>query len=199
MLLIKNDLTQSLASLTIWVESYSTEKKDDSRTRTINDSLFRDGITQFVNCFDSKNAFPLVVETVFPNIEGIAPYFRWLRDLRNSYAAHRHGNSRQCSVGAIVDPSTGAYLGHTALYAAYRGPNQEGHAALLSLVAHALHYVEAQLVTLGQRFDAEASAIAPAVLLKLPRSAVQPQGPEQMGKSRGDVMKAISRGYDEPS
>ena len=62
MLLIKADLASSLASLTIWAESYShwAEGVPDERARAISGSLFRDGITQFVSCFDSKNAVPLV-------------------------------------------------------------------------------------------------------------------------------------------
>src|SRR5947209_17350792 len=80
MYLTEMDLTNSLASLTLWSKMVRSDD-EPADTRTIAGSLFRDGITQLVGCFDSKNAFPLVVETVFPDAQGIAKYFRWLRVL----------------------------------------------------------------------------------------------------------------------
>lgn len=193
-LLIQKDIANSLASLKIWVEEYSPDGEPDDHTRAVRGSLFRDAIAQFVSCFDGPhNAFPLVVETVFPNVEGIGPYFRWLRDLRNSYTAHRHGAARQCIVGAVVDPASGKYLGRNVGFAIYAGPSKEGHAGLLSIVSMALRYVEERIALLETQFDAEASAIASADLLKLPPAVVQPQGPTSMGKSRGDVKKRIAR------
>ena len=75
MLLTQIDISNSLASLTLWSKQYESRGDPEPEdTKTIVDSLFRDGITQFVGCFDSKNAFPLVVETVFPSLEGIAQH-----------------------------------------------------------------------------------------------------------------------------
>jgi hypothetical protein len=193
MLLIKNDLTNSLTSLTIWTENYSAKGDQDPRARAINGSLFRDGITQFVGCFDSKNDVPLVVETVFPDVEGIGPYFRWLRSLRNSYTAHRHGAARQCTVGAMVDPVSGKYLGHGVLFAVYTGPSQEGHKPLLALISRAIQYVDTRIAVLMEQFTTEAGAMAPVDLLKLRPAAVQAQAPDKMNKSRGDVMRGIAR------
>lgn len=195
MLLTQRDLANSLGSLTIWSKSYTSDESAPDK-QTIEGSLFRDGITQFVGCFDSKNAVPLVVETVFPSVDGIAVYFRWLRDLRNSYTAHRHGAARQCIVGAMVDPISGKYLGHGQMFAIYTGPSQEGHADLLALVAMAIRYVEGRVATLQTQFEAEASAIPPHELLRLSPAAVQPQAPTSMGKSRGDVRQGIEREHD---
>lgn len=199
MLLIRNDLSNSIASLTLWSKSYTSDEKDTADKKTIEGSLFRDGITQFVGCFDSKNAIPLMVETVFPGVDGIAPYFRWLRALRNSYTAHRHGAARQCVVGAIVDPISGEYRGQGEMFAVYAGPSREGHANLLALVAMALRHVEAEILSLRQQFDAAAQAIGPEALLKLPVAAVQPQAPADMGKSRGDIRRGMERGGGEIS
>ncbi|MFK4498888.1 hypothetical protein ABIF86_003179 [Bradyrhizobium japonicum] len=194
----KFDLDCALVSLTLWTQGYRPEGSESEKERAVNGSLFRDGITQFVSCFDSKNRFPLVVETVYPNATGVAPYFKWLRNLRNSYTAHRHGAARQCSIAAVVRPGTGAFLGHSKLFAAYVGPSQDGHAQLLAVVSLAIRYVEAQILRLQQQFIEEASAIPPEQLLMLPRgAAVQPQGPAQIGMSRGDVRKAMARELNE--
>jgi hypothetical protein len=193
MLLTQIDLANSRASLKTWIDGYDSEGKEDEHTKAIRGSLFRDFITQFVGCFDSKNAFPLVVETIFPNVNGTGPYFRWLRSLRNSYTAHRHGAARQCSVGAFIDPTSGAYLGRGELFAVYTGPSKEGHAQLLSIVEMTIRYVENRIAILRIEFDAQVGAIASVDRLKFPVTAVQPQAPEDMGKSRGDVSKGIAR------
>lgn len=199
MLLTHMDLTNSLASLTLWSKSYTSNEEATSDKKTIEGSLFRDGITQFVGCFDSKNAVPLVVEAVFPNVDRIAPYFRWLRALRNSYTAHRHGSARQCIVGVLINPVSGEYLGGGHMFAVYAGPSPEGHANLLSLVAMAIRYVETAISSLWQEFDAAARVIPPDDLLKLPLAAVQAQGPADMGKSRGDIRRGMERGLGEVS
>lgn len=193
MLLTHMDLTNGLASLTLWSKYHTSDDNADPDRQTIKGSLFRDGITQFVGCFDSKNAFPLVVETVFPSVDGVAVYFRWLRALRNSYTAHRHGSARQSVVGVMIDKYSGKYLGYGRMFAIYQGPSQEGHKDLVGLVAMAVRYVEARIAVLERQFEAEAKAIAPADLLKLPFAGVQPQAPTSMGKSRGDVRAGVER------
>jgi hypothetical protein len=191
MMLTQLDLKNSLAALTLWSKMETESTFDPAQTTIIRDSLFRDGITNFVGCFDSKNAFPLVVNTVFRTTEGIDPYFRWLRALRNSYTAHRHGGARQCAVGAIINPVSGQYLGGGHLFSIYRGPSAEGHANLLAVIRLAIAYVDARVADLRERFDAEARAIPPDVLLGRPALAVQPQAPADMGKSRGAVIAGI--------
>jgi len=194
--LIHNDLNLSLSSLAIWVERYQPEGQKDEKERAIDGSLFRDGITQFVGCFDRNNAFPLVVETVYPHVNGIGPYFRWLRDLRNSYTAHRHGAARQCVIGAVVQPGTGNFLGHAKLVTVYVGPSQEGHTQLLAIIGMAIQYTEAKIKDLRQQFIKAAEALPKEELLRLPTAVVQAQEPAKMGKSRGDVRKGIVREYD---
>jgi hypothetical protein len=198
MLLTQQDIANSLAVLTAWIEGDASEDSDpNSRAHAIRGSLFRDGITQFVGCFDSKNAFPLVVETVYPAVEGIDAYFRWLRALRNSYTAHRHGGARQCVVGILINPISGEYLGRDNRFATYLGPNQEGQSDLLSILSMASRYVAERISALEQQFDAEVQSIAPSDRLKLPAAALQPQGPTSMGKSRGDIRKGIERERDD--
>jgi hypothetical protein len=188
-ILIRSDLQNCLATLTFWSNMQDDGESGDQEKKRIAVGLFRDGITQFVNCFDSKNAFPLVVEEVFPDKKGIAEYFRWLRALRNSYTAHRHGSGRQCIVGAMVDTLTGAYLGHGHFLTIYSGPQREGHKDLLEVVAMSLAFADKKVLALTAQFDAEAKLIPPAKLQTLPRSAIHIQDPLNIGKSRGDIKR----------
>ena len=177
--LLQPDLAVSYASC-----SFGQNLPDDITDRdtvTIRGSLFRDGITHFVGCFDKKNAFPLVVETVFPNFDGIDVYFRWLRGLRNSYTAHRHGAARQCAVGSMVHPETGEYLGHGHLFTVYAGPHRDGHGPLLSLINVARNYVEAEVKRLVAEFEAAAKALSPDQRLKLPTAQTQGLDLTKMG------------------
>lgn len=194
--LIRGDLANSLASLSLWTKSYQSEGEDPNKI-IIEDSLFRDGITQFVACFDCKNAIPLVVEEIYPEADGIGVYFRWLRQLRNSYTAHRSGAARQCVVGIMIDPHSGAILGHGQIRANYRGPAAEGHADLLRVIRQAFRFVESRIEQTTICLLAEAEAMSAEDRLKLPAARIQGQDPSQMGKSRGDVRKAIQRTRDE--
>lgn len=192
MLLTQRDIANSLATLTAWSKSYCSTSDAPDRV-AIEDSLFRDGITQFVGCFDSKNAFPLVVEDVYPSVEGIGPYFRWLRDLRNSYTAHRHGAARQCAVGVFLHPVSGEPIGTGEQFASYRGPSVEGHSDLLSIIGMASRYVASKVEALQKQFRAEAFAIPVETLLRAPFAGIQAQAPTDMRKSRGDVQAAMQR------
>ena len=194
MLLTRKDLANSLASLRLWSKLPDDTQNPD--TAIIKGSLFRDGITQFVGCFDRKNAFPLVVETLFPNLDGIDVYFRWLRALRNSYTAHRHGAARQCAVGIIVHPETGEYLGHGHLFTIYGGPNREGHNNLLTMINMTINYVDGELLRLQAEFEAAVKAMPPGDRLKLPVARTQGTDPINIGQSRGDIRKEIVRRRD---
>jgi hypothetical protein len=191
--LIHTDLINSLISLSTWSDEYTDHKNPTPTTEAIADSLFRDGINQFVGCFDSKNAYPLVVENVYPAVEGVAVYFRWLRSLRNSYAAHRHGSARQCVFGVMINPETGDYLGMGNLNATYRGPSREGHEALLGVIKMAIQFVETKISTLTNQFAAQAQGLSCLERLALKPAGIQPQAPETMGISRGDIKMAIAK------
>lgn len=199
MLLIKHDLSASLSGIKIWDRLRKMEAEDTEDNKSIRNSLLRDGITQFVNCFDGKNFSPLVVETIYQSWEGIGPYFRWLRGLRNSYTAHRHGSARQCVVGALVDPVTGGFIGPAHFLTLWSGPSPDGLAQLLSVIERAVAYADLQIQILGLRFTEEASSIAPEDLLKLPAACVQIQDPTAIGKSRGDIRKAMAQENASPS
>lgn len=192
-MLTRNDLSNSLASLTLWSKVYGpVNDPNQPDAQTIAGSLFRDAITQFVGCFDEKNAFPLVVETVYPSVEGIAEAFRFLRSLRNSYTSHRHGAARQCVVGIAVHPITGEYGGNGHLMTVYHGPAAETHDNLLGIVGMAVRFVDARIADLQHQLDAEARAMTPAQRLKMP-SAVLQAGPAELRKSRGDLRRARER------
>jgi len=74
------------------------------------DSLFRDAIVQFVGCFDRGAEHPVDEKVVFSQVERGAEYIAWLKDIRDSYAAHRFGTLRQCVAGVMIDKA-GAIVG----------------------------------------------------------------------------------------
>ncbi|RYZ14151.1 MAG: hypothetical protein EON61_04695 [Alphaproteobacteria bacterium] len=188
-LLIHADLTRSLASLTLWAKKYST-RDVDAESSTIVASLFRDGITQFVSCFDGpSNSVPLVVEEVYPNTEGIAPYFVWLRALRNRFTAHRFGAARQCVVGVVIHPENGELIALTPSYARYSGPSPEGHADLLGIVQMALQFAAKKVEDITAAHVAELNALSAEQRLALPRAEMIVPGPSDMKVSRGDIVR----------
>jgi hypothetical protein len=183
------DLKESHAGLTLWSQTYYSDGQTpaDPDMQIIAGSLFRDGITQFVGCFDGDtNAFPLIVETVYPDVPEIAPTFKWLRGLRRSYTAHRFGSARQCVVGLIVNPE-GDYNGHGMVLIKYNGPDKSAHPQLLHLIAGAIRHVETRIEPLRQEFAAKAREIPNPQ--DLPSYGLESQAPETFHKSRGEIRK----------
>jgi hypothetical protein len=187
-LLIVADLRNSLDSLSLWSRNYVPIAGASPDLRVILGSLFRDGVVQFVGCFE-KSSHPLKVPEVYKDQTGADGYFKWLRDLRNSFAAHRYGAGRQCIVGALVDPEKG-YIGHGHIVSIYTGPEPNGHIDLLRFVGVAIAFAEAKVQKLQSQFDGEVSAIPLADLLKAPLAQVYGMEPAEMGLSRGDLQKA---------
>lgn len=87
-------------------------------------SLVRDTIVTFVSCFDRSVSPSLDEETVFKDIPGALEFFNWLKSLRHSWVAHRHGPARQCQVGYLVGEN-GDIVGLGEFSTTYYGPNKE--------------------------------------------------------------------------
>lgn len=194
-LLIQHDLRNSLATLRLWSQRISATTASDAPDAEANivlGSLFRDGLVRLIGCFE-KSSHPLRLDEVYPNAnDGAADYFKWLRDIRNSFAAHRYGAARRCVVGALVDPDKG-YLGHGYLSAIYAGPASVGHSDLLRFVAVALKFADAKAARLAEQVDAEARAVPMEELLKAPVARLHGLDPEDMKKSRGDMRRDRQR------
>lgn len=106
--LIHNDLNTCIRSLRLIKERYLAD--DLARAdQDIKLALFRDAVTLFVEAFVGTG-FKLTLGKVYSGV-GHQEFFKWARDVRDTYAAHSFGPMRQCSTVVAIDPTTGKVIG----------------------------------------------------------------------------------------
>lgn len=99
--LLQKDLDHCVKAFRLLVEIYG-EREFSEAENLIRLALYRDAIVQFIACFDGSAPLFLKVPDVYPGDENAQSYFNSLKDIRDGYAAHRHGPSRQCAVGVVA-------------------------------------------------------------------------------------------------
>src|SRR5262245_48763117 len=106
-LLLLQDTRQSYMAMKLWFQKYAPKvgSKPSPEECCVADALFRDSIIQFIGNFDRGAEHPLDERVVFAHVQGGAEYILWLKDIRDSYAAHKFGTLRQCVAGVLVDPA----------------------------------------------------------------------------------------------
>ena len=103
--IIRADLKAALDTLSLWFSKYAPQTNQLSdEGRLISQSFFRDSLVMFVGCFDKTAASTSLSETaIYGSVRGGLAYFKWLKDIRDAYAAHKFGPFRQCVAGVALD------------------------------------------------------------------------------------------------
>lgn len=103
LVLLEADVKASRNAFILWFSKYAGRKDElTAEESLISLSLFRDSIVLFVGCFDSTDPGSLSASDLYPSVDKKS-YFHWLKDIRDSYAAHKFGPFRQCITGVMVD------------------------------------------------------------------------------------------------
>jgi hypothetical protein len=100
--LLLQDLKECRRAAELWIELFGKDEKLSSDDIVIANSVIRDVIVQLVSCFDTQYAHNLKKNEVFKQPLEIE-YFNHLVEIRTTYAAHRFGPLRQCSIGVVVE------------------------------------------------------------------------------------------------
>jgi hypothetical protein len=194
-LLLLQDTRQSFTAMKLWFRKYAPEEgvqlpPEDSM---IADALFRDSIVQFVGNFDRKAEYPLDEGVVFAQVEGGAEFIRWLKDIRDSYAAHKFGTLRQCVAGVAINAS-GAVIGvgHLAMRGYPFGKEQEDQ--MLQCMSVVGRYLEAKVKDLEVKLMAEAQALPHEDLLRLPSANTYATATDEIRLSRKRLEKRRREG-----
>lgn len=160
--LIAKDIETSYRAIDIWRAQYAPLKNMSRDQQTISLALMRDAIVQFVGCFDKNSEYSLRKEAVYSTDDQLA-YFKWLRDLRDSYAAHSFGPYRQCVVGINMSaPSRRIHF----IDQIYRGPHTGEQ--LLEFIAIAGTYSANRMLELIEKLLRSLDAVTDEELNALP-------------------------------
>jgi hypothetical protein len=109
--LLHDDLAHAVQAIRLLVDLFGAREFTEAE-QTIRLSLYRDALVQFTACFDGTTPLFLRVPDVYPGDPNAPSYFESLKALRDTFAAHRGGPSRQCAVGVIAGPSGPLGIGH---------------------------------------------------------------------------------------
>ena len=116
--LMEADLQKSLKNMLLVIGKYPLIAGSDDE-RAIAEALFRDAVVLFIGCF-GQGLHELSKETVFAPVRDGLKDFAYLKDMRDTYAAHRFGPARQTFV---VVRKTGNEWGFVPMNLLYSVPN----------------------------------------------------------------------------
>lgn len=187
--LIHNDLTACTRQLRLLRDEITVDAGAVEET-VIRDALFRDSINLFVGCFEKRG---LDVETVFGSDDGGVEFFRWAKDVRDSYAAHRFGPARQAVAAVFVDPNTGLAVGVGPFHMQWTAPDGETLDQLLRAVAIAGRYAAQRGSDLNDELLGETTAMTAADLAALPPARLHVPGSEELRMGRASF-RALKSG-----
>lgn len=190
--LLHKDLQAAHEAIALWFAKYMSRQAELTPEEVlIAQSLFRDSIVMFVGCFDNTAPCRLVASDIYQKPNKELEYFEWLKDIRDSYAAHKFGPLRQCVVGVMVDEN-GAIVGAGNSTRIYAGPVGETKDDLLSIVNIAGSHVEKKILELSNQMTTAALAMSPAELAALKPGITHDVEPHQVRISRDKFRRSLS-------
>lgn len=108
MSLTVSELKECRSAVELYFKIYSADP--DETTVIQMNALYRSSIIQFIGCF-GKGRFDLNARLIFSEAGNELAYYYRLKDLRDSYAAHRQGALRQSSMLVFSHPVSKAVQG----------------------------------------------------------------------------------------
>ena len=137
--LLVHDLEYTLSRARLWKEMATADPLSDPAAE-VTVSLFRDAVISFVSCFDKQLFVYLNPAVALGTLDGGLEYFGWLRDMRNTWVAHRSGPHRLCVTAILIDEKSGNIQGLGHLSHLYLGPKPEAADDLIRVMETALNY-----------------------------------------------------------
>ncbi len=175
--LILSDLRASL-----WALGFIQKGWDGISLPTeVHEALFRDAVVQFVACFDTPGQASLSSEAVFGADADDERNFRYIRGMRDSYAAHRFGPQRQSFILiSLIEQGFG--IGEYKV--TFSMPALESLPKYEHVVGLAIAAAEAREAELLREVSAQVTALGPEGIAKLSPPKVRSPKPEEHRMSR---------------
>jgi hypothetical protein len=192
MILLRADLQITQATMTLLIEKYSGDYAEGTDNYIIASSLYRDAIVRFMSCFE-KGRFNLERDLIYPtNAAGPHAFFDYLKDIRDSSAAHRFGANRQCIVGPAVHPDQALAIAH--LVGTIGPPNKKGLSDIRELMRPALNFALAEEKRLTELLFAEASKLSLDQIKHLPVAHIIEVDASRTRETRKEIKQGANAG-----
>jgi hypothetical protein len=193
-ILLQSDLKTALSMMALYFDKYAGAKDIPEQEQDLVLSIFRDAITNFIACFDpikGAKGIHLDRDVIYGKTNGGLEFFAWMKDIRDSYAAHRFGPHRQCLVGVILG-SDGKVIGTGHMKMIYSGPIADAKGEMLSFISIAGKYVDSKIRELGEMVVKEANLLTAEQLAALPVAQIRAPDPGDIRTSRAAFQRAVS-------
>ncbi len=193
-MLLVHDLKYSLRRAQLWKELLTAELKSD-QDNEICVSLIRDAVISMVSCFDNRLPACLDPFLVYANVPGGLEYYKWLKDMRDTWIAHRSGPNRQCKVAIAINEQSGEFHGIGHLSHMYLGPKAEASDDLIRMVRIALEHAIEELSKHEKAVRSDVQKLKDYERLGLPvaQTVVPGSGEIHMGRKKFDNVKRVSK------
>ena len=193
--LLAGDLEYALRRAILWNELANTDAKSEN-TLEILVSVFRDAVITFVSCFDNKLSASLDPKVAYAATSGGVEYVEWLKDLRNTWIAHRSGPNRQCVAAIVIDEDTGEFQGLGHLSTLYMGPKADAGRDLIRMMEIALGHARTEVKELESQLSDEIQNLEDTERLRLPAANTVIPGSEEvhMGRRKfGNIKRPLKQ------
>ena len=165
--LLVQDLEYVLKRAQLWKELVNTESEGDTAAQ-VSVSVFRDAVISFVSCFDRQQPVYLDPAVAFGQLNGVAKYFAWLVNMRNTWVAHRRGPHRQCVAVIVIEEKTGEFHGLGHLAHLYFGPKPDAANDLIKVIETALNFSRGEQKKHESNLQNEVARMNPLERINLP-------------------------------
>ena len=188
--LLAGDLEDALRRAQLWKELSNTEATNDKDCQ-LSVSVFRDAVITFASCFDNTLSAFLDPSVVYTATSGGVEYIGWLKDLRNTWIAHRSGPERQCVAAILIDEDTGDFRGLGHLSHRYMGPKPNAGDDLVRVMEIALSHARKEVKDRESQLRQEIQRLGNTERLRLPAAnTVIPASKEiHMGRRKFRTIK----------
>ena len=168
----------------MWNELVNAEAKSDNAF-DISVSVFRDAVLTFVSCFDNTLSAFLDPKVVYAATSGGVEYIGWLKELRNTWIAHRGGPNRQCVAAIVIDEDTGEFRALGQLSHLYMGPKPDAGDDLVRVMKLALSHARKEVTDRETQLRKDIQTLENAERLRLPAADTVIPGPMEIHMGGG--------------
>lgn len=184
--IISRCIEEASLALKMYFVRFQHGLPENEEEAAIRRALFRDGLIQIMACFSTnpnKRDRYLIPSEAFDGQQGWEPFYKWMLDLRDGYAAHNFGAQRLADSIVFLDSDTGQVAGVGIITVGFDGPS-EGEASFSAFCGTAMRHAKSRMEQASAKLLAEAQALSKAELEALHDAALVVPGAEDVKTSR---------------
>ena len=187
MQIIEKCATEATAAFRLYFERKKRGHFLNEDDDLINIALFRDGVIQIMNCFNtksSKRSEALIPSEVFQGIDNWEVDYKFLHDYRDSFAAHKFGPLRLAHNVGYFRQANFKLRAIVKLIYTDTGMDATSEDALMAFCGIVLAHISERIDNLQKLLENETKLLSSEEVKSLPDHFVKVPGPSEFRSSR---------------